>query len=104
MRECFPHLAQRLFTDKSPRAKSALRGMLGLTDSDPTVVQQQWPSSSDVSHGLAAVRAGVNGDGAAKAGSTFSPKKLIEMTENFVSYTAATATVNRDRIGRTSAA
>ena len=28
VRECYPYLARRLFTDKSPRAKSALRGML----------------------------------------------------------------------------
>ena len=104
VRECYPYLARRLFTDKSPRAKSALRGMLGLTDSDPTVVQQQRPSSYDVSPGLAAVKAGVNGDAAAKAGSTLSPKKLIEMTDNFASYTAATATVDRDGIGRTAAA
>ena len=101
VRECYPYLARRLFTDKSPRAKSALRGMLGLTDSDPTA---QPRPSSDVSPGLAAVRAGVNGDAAAKAGSTLSPKKLIEMTDNFASYTAATATVDRDGIGRTAAA
>jgi hypothetical protein len=69
--------------------------MIGLTDSDPTVVQQQRPSSSDVSSGLAVVRAGVNGDAAAKAGSTLSPKKLIEMTDNFASYTIAMATVDR---------
>ena len=36
-----------------------------------------------VSPGLAAVRAGVNGDAAARAGSTLSPKKLIKMTDNF---------------------
>jgi hypothetical protein len=92
VRECYPYLARRLFTDKSPRAKSALRGMLGLTDSDPTA---QPRPSSDVSPGLAAVRAGVNGDAAAKAGSTLSPKKLIEMTDNFASYTIAMATVDR---------
>jgi len=105
VRECYPYLARRLFTYKSPRAKSALRGdMLGLTDSDPTAVQQQRPSSSDVSPGLAAVGAGANGDAAARAGSTLSPKKLIEMTDNFASYTAATATVDRDGVGRTAAA
>ncbi len=100
VRECYQYLARRLFTDKSPRAISALRGMLGLTDSNP--IAQQWPFSG-VSPGLAAVRAGVNGDGAMKAGSTLSPNKLIEMTDNFASYTAATATVDRDGIGRTTA-
>jgi len=30
-----------VFTDKSPRAKSALRVLLGLTDSDPMIAQQR---------------------------------------------------------------
>ncbi|KAL3803102.1 hypothetical protein ACHAW5_001966 [Stephanodiscus triporus] len=98
VRECYPYLARRLFTDKSPRAKSALRGMLGLTDSD--LIMQ--PSSGDTT-GLAAVKAGVS-DAKATRASTLSPKKLIEMTDNFASYTAATATVDRDGIGRTAAA
>ena len=31
VQECYPYLARRLFTDKSPRAKAALRQMLGLS-------------------------------------------------------------------------
>ena len=98
VRECYPYLARRLFTDKSPRAKSALRGMLGLTDSDSIA-----DLSNGDSPGLAAVKAGVSGVRATKA-SSLSPKKLIEMTDNFASYTAATATVDRDGLGRTAAA
>jgi predicted unusual protein kinase regulating ubiquinone biosynthesis (AarF/ABC1/UbiB family) len=30
VQECYPYLAKRLFTDRSPRAKAALRSMLGL--------------------------------------------------------------------------
>lgn len=98
VRECYPYLARRLFTDKSPRAKAALRAMLGLTEeSDVTAL----PSS--VSSGLAAVKAGVNGD-KGSTGKALSPKKLLEMTDNFASYTAATAAVDRDGEGRTAAA
>jgi len=88
VQECYPYLSGRLFTDKSPRAKAALRAMLGLSESE------------DYSKGLAAVKEGV---GAAPKNS-LSPKKLIEMTDNFASYTAATATVDRDGAGRTAAA
>jgi hypothetical protein len=107
VRECYPYLARRLFTDKSPRAKSALRGMLGLTDSD-TTASVQHQSSLGISPGLAAVREGVNGSSATnkptKASNALSPKKLLEMTDNFSSYTAATASVDRDGAGRTEAA
>ena len=99
VQECYPYLARRLFTDKSPRAKAALRAMLGLSeDSYDAMVH----SVEDVSPGLAAVKAGVNGGKAKK--STLSPKKLLELTDNFSSYTAATATVDRDGEGRTAAA
>ena len=108
VRECYQYLARRLFTDKSPRAKSALRGMLGLTDSDNTASVLHQSSSAGISPGLAAVRAGVNGSSVSnksmKASSALSPKKLLEMTDNFSSYTAATASVDRDGAGRTEAA
>merc|ERR1711966_439568 len=32
VQECYPYLARRLFTDRSPRAKRALRAMLGLAE------------------------------------------------------------------------
>jgi len=99
VRECYPYLARRLFTDKSPRAKAALRAMLGLSDeSDAHVLP------SGISSGLAAVKAGVNGDKSSTSkANTLSPKKLLEMTDNFASYTAATAAVDRDGEGRTAA-
>lgn len=87
VQECYPYLSKRLFTDNSPRGKAALRAMLGL-------------SEDEMSDGLAAVKEGV---GATKSRS-LSPKKLLEMTDNFSSYTAATTTVDRDGAGRTAAA
>lgn len=91
VQECYPYLSRRLFTDKSPRAKTALRAMLGLSD-----------DAQIYSKSLAAVKAGV--DETSKSRSSLSPKKLLEMTDNFASYTAATATVDRDGAGRTAAA
>ncbi|KAK1741039.1 ABC1 kinase family protein [Skeletonema marinoi] len=62
--------------------------MLGLSESE------------NYSEGLQAVKEGVG----ASPSKTLSPKKLMEMTDNFASYTAATATVDRDGAGRTAAA
>lgn len=90
VQECYPYLSRRLFTDKSPRAKTALRAMLGLSD-----------DAQMYSKGLEAVKAGA---GTKSTRSSLSPKKLLEMTDNFASYTAATATVDRDGAGRTAAA
>jgi len=105
VQECYPYLARRLFTDKSPRAKMALRAMLGLGDDDSETLAVYGADDAEPSSGLAAVRAGVNGhDGAEDKVSSLSPKKLLEMTDNFSSYTAATATVDRDGEGRTAAA
>ncbi|KAL7542745.1 hypothetical protein ACHAXR_012087 [Thalassiosira sp. AJA248-18] len=101
VQECYPYLAGRLFTDKSPRAKAALRAMLGLSeDSYDAMVH----SADDTSPGLAAVKAGVNGGAASEKANSLSPKKLLELTDNFSSYTAATATVDRDGAGRSAAA
>ena len=88
VQECYPYLAQRLFTDRSPRAKKALRAMLGLTEES----EEQSQSS------LAIVQAGA---GTARKG--LSPAKLLEMTEGFNSYTAATADVDRDGKGKMAA-
>ena len=83
-------------TFKSPRAKAALRAMLGLSESEDM--------PSDMSPGLAAVKAGVNGDSTNEKVKSLSPKKLLELTDNFSSYTAATASVDRDGEGRSAAA
>lgn len=97
VQECYPYLARRLFTDKSPRAKAALRAMLGLVEDAPI------PSISS-SSGLAAVKAGIDGATGEKKASSLSPKKLLEMTDNFASYTASATTVDRDGEGRSAAA
>lgn len=103
VQECYPYLARRLFTDKSPRAKTALRAMLGLT-SDAPIPNVAAAASSP---GLAAVRASVGDATTATegtmAGSSLSPKKLLEMTDNFASYTASATTVDRDGEGRSAA-
>ena len=105
VQECYPYLARRLFTDKSPRAKMALRAMLGLGADDSETLAVYGADGAASTSGLAAVRAGVSGhDAAEDKVSALSPKKLLEMTDNFSSYTAATATVDRDGEGRSAAA
>lgn len=98
VQECYPYLAQRLFTDRSPRAKGALRAMLGLAEEDCASIPDQ--------SALAIVQAGTRGEHAASsftAKGALSPGKLIEMSEGFASYTAATADVDRDGAGKTAA-
>jgi aarF domain-containing kinase len=97
VQECYPYLARRLFTDRSPRAKGALRAMLGLSEDGSEVA---------ASSALATVQAGAQGEVASSLssrGNTLSPGKLIEMSEGFASYTAATADVDRDGAGQTAA-
>ena len=91
-------MAKRLFTDPNPRAKAALRTMLGLTDDDAGSTH----SSTGMSQGLAAVKAGVGEDANGKT-KGLSPKKLLELTDNFASNVAATQTVDRDGEGRDAA-
>lgn len=90
VQECYPYLARRLFTDRSPRAKNALKAMLGLGEDE----REYAPSS------MAIVREGAG----TMQPKGLSPAKLIEMTEGFNSYTAATANVDRDGKGRAAAA
>ena len=96
VQECYPYLAQRLFTDRSPRAKNALKAMLGLGEE----VQKQTTSTTQSS--LAIVQAGAGRT--PKRSKGLSPGKLIEMSEGFNSYTAATANVDRDGKGQVAAA
>lgn len=90
VQECYPYLSRRLFTDRSPRAKKALKAMLGLSDD----------SDDATTSSLAAVKAGA---GTARP-MGLSPSKLIEMSEGFASYTAATSDVDRDGKGQAAAA
>lgn len=94
VQECYPYLARRLFTDRSPRAKKALRAMLGLSE-----------DGSEDQSALAIVQAGANGEDIPvhRQNGGLSPGKLIEMSEGFASYTAATADVDRDGAGQAAA-
>jgi aarF domain-containing kinase len=112
VQECYPYLARRLFTDRSPRAKRALKAMLGLseTDDEDTAVPDTHydKNGASSSPALAMVQAGTRQ--AATTPSTrrstgsLSPRKLMEMSDGFASYTAATAQVDRDGAGQAAAA
>lgn len=103
VQECYPYLARRLFTDRSPRAKRALRAMLGLSEEEmvqhkvSTEHKSQDTALTFVQEGTVAA---VNGK---TRGGTLSPSKLLEMSDGFASYTAATADVDRDGAGQTAA-
>ena len=94
VQECYPYLARRLFTDRSPRAKNALRAMLGLSE-----------DGSEDESALAIVQAGARGEDVSfsKPKGALSPGKLIEMSEGFATYTAATADVDQDGAGQAAA-
>merc|ERR1712176_833056 len=46
IQECYPYLASRLFTDRNPRAKKALKAMLGLRDEDKESAASHNPNSA----------------------------------------------------------
>jgi len=84
VQECYPYLSRRLFTDRNPRAKKALKAMLGLANEE----------TSTVSSSLAAVQTAAGTD---TPHSGLKTAKLLEMSEGFASYTSATADVDRDK-------
>mmetsp|Transcript_18961 Transcript_18961/g.27784 ORF Transcript_18961/g.27784 Transcript_18961/m.27784 type:complete len:956 (+) Transcript_18961:192-3059(+) len=97
VQECYPYLARRLFADSNPRAKKALRAMLGLSE-DELLTGNTYSQS-----GLAVVKEGAGTSTAAKGGA-LSADKLIEMSEGFATYTAATSDVDQDGAGQKAAA
>jgi hypothetical protein len=102
VQECYPYLARRLFTDRSPRAKKALQAMLGL--SQDTNAEEMMIASSP-SSALAVVQAGAaQGKAPSRSPGALSPRKLVEMSEGFASYTAATTAVDKDGAGQLAAA
>lgn len=106
IQECYPYLASRLFTDRNPRAKKALKAMLGLSDEEVPEHNASPQRQAGVS-GLGVIQLATsesiaNGQHAKKKG--LSPAKLVEMSEGFTSYTAATANVDRDGKGQLKAA
>jgi aarF domain-containing kinase len=113
IQECYPYLASRLFTDRNPRAKKALKAMLGLSneeDVDEKLQEHQMVASSSNTNtngsgsGLSVVQSAVassHNDGKMNG---FSPAKLLEMSEGFSSYTATTTNVDGDGRGQLKAA
>jgi len=103
VQECYPYLARRLFTDRSPRAKSALKQMLGLGES--IEVPDEIEITDESKSALTMFQSQTTGAlSSKKEKGMLSPKKLIEMSEGFASYTAATSDVDRDGAGQTAAA
>ena len=95
VQECYPYLARRLFTDRSPRAEAALRAMLGLG------AKPAPATGTDAGTGGQLV--GVVVPTRAPSGA-LSPAKLIEMSDNFASSSAAMADVDADGAGQAEAA
>jgi hypothetical protein len=101
VQECYPYLARRLFTDRSPRAKRALKAMLGLSEADDE--NNATYDSHDNRNGAASSPALKTARMRRSTGS-LSPHKLMEMSDGFASYIAATAQVDRDGAGQAAAA
>ncbi|KAL3908437.1 MAG: hypothetical protein SGARI_003063, partial [Bacillariaceae sp.] len=91
IQECYPYLASRLFTDRDPRAKKALKTMLGLEAEDDLVHD---PNSALALVQQATLEAATHDDARMNG---FSPAKLAEMTEGFTSYTSSTGDVDAQK-------
>lgn len=91
VQECYPYLARRLFTDRNPRAKAALRSMLGLEEEEILM-------HNDDSALYLVQKAAREAELSEKKKRGLSPAKLLEMSEGFAEYTAATADV--DQVGK----
>jgi len=100
IQECYPYLASRLFTDRNPRAKKALKAMLGLKEENDIVAQDNNSALALVQQATLDAKLA---DGVQQANGGLSPAKLVEMTEGFASYTSATADVDREGKGQTKA-
>lgn len=93
LQECYPYLARRLMSDNSPRAQKAFRTMVFGNPSSPSS-----PTIANTgTQGLLAGAMGASPGGQDGAGtSALSGNKLIEMSQNFASYTASTSTVGNE--------
>merc|ERR1712176_1613106 len=96
IQECYPYLASRLFTDRNPRAKKALKAMLGLREDSDASSAAHNPNSA-LALVQQAARDATSAEGTKKQ-EGLSPAKLVEMTEGFASYTSSTADV--DEVGK----
>merc|ERR1740130_655254 len=102
VQECYPYLARRLFTDRAPRAKTALGAMLGLEGGPGGIVAPGdgvVVPTSPAAYGQAAPPAP-----AAAPGGTLNAAKLFEMSEGFSSYSDSTSAVEVDTAGQGAAA
>jgi len=96
LQECYPYLARRLFTDRNPRAKYALRSMLGLKSEEFDDIGSANGMSTVVDGAI------VPATETTKNGS-LRTSKLLEMSEGFTSYTSATSDVDNEGKGQTTA-
>ena len=105
IQECYPYLASRLFTDRNPRAKKALKAMLGISEEavEDLVVKPHQAGSASTLSLIQRSTADSLKEGQHKA-KGLSAAKFVEMSEGFTSYTAATANVDRDGKGQLKAA
>lgn len=102
VQECYPYLARRLFTDRAPRAKTALRAMLGLDSGAAGIVAPGdgvVVPTAPAAYGQPAPPAP-----AAAPGGALNAAKLLEMSEGFASYSDSTSSVEADASGQGAAA
>lgn len=97
VQECYPYLSSRLFTDRNPRAKKALKAMLGLKEDNEIPI-------TDENSALALVRKSTENAVGSRHSPGLSPSKLLEMSEGFASYTSATTDVDMNGKGQAKAA
>merc|ERR1711957_427996 len=89
VQECYPYLSRRLFTDRNPRAKKALRAMLGLAEEGTSTATTSMP--------------GLLPGATTESAPGLKTSKLLEMSEGFASYTSATADVDQEGKGQSAA-
>jgi len=85
LQECYPYLARRLFTDRNPRAKNALRSMLGLSNEELETIGSAEGISTVVDGAIVMPKGNLK------------TSKLLEMSEGFTSYTSATTNVEAQK-------
>jgi len=104
VQECYPYLARRLFTDRAPRAKTALRAMLGLEGGAAGIVapgEGVVVPTASAAYGQPPPPAPA---AAPPAGGALNAAKLLEMSEGFASYSDSTSSVEVDASGQGTAA
>lgn len=100
VKKYYPYLAQRLFTDKSPKTKRVLRAMLELAEE---IINEEvdggYMEKRSLSSGIALLKEAeflVIDNHQLQTTKVLSSKKLIKVTDNFVSYTTTIAVINHN--------